>query len=333
MKKSNELETQLKIKDQQLVNKEAQLKDKNDENNALINKENKLKEDLKKITEEKNNLQEKTQKEISDIKEKLEKQKQELANQDRKLKEKEEAISTLEKENDKSKAELEKEKKKSKDVINENKQLDQKLKEATEKVKELEETINKTNETPKTDFPRLNRNTAHRRLILSQDDREARTSALAQNVPDNPERYNTAIAVLGINGYDSGKQYWEVGVAGRNCYAVGVAKESAQRKGILKYGPQSGYWVLLRKRDGQHVIIADNPVVLNLPDTPVIGVLVDFNGKVITFYDAERRQVIYKFSGNEFQGKLYPYIEACSDSSINDPPLIFKEVQSTKWLQ
>ncbi|XP_051556208.1 putative leucine-rich repeat-containing protein DDB_G0290503 isoform X2 [Myxocyprinus asiaticus] len=331
--KISELETQLKTKDQQLVNKEAQLKEKNDENNALINKQNKLNEDLKKITEEKNNLQEKTQKEISDLKEKFEKQKQELANQDRKLKEKDEAISALEKESDKTKAELEKEKNKYKDVINENKKLDQQVKEATEKVKILEEQIKQINETPKTDWPRLDQNTAHRRLILSQDDREARTSVLPQNVPNNPERYDIAIAALGKNGYDSGKQYWEIRVAGRNCYVVGVAKESAQRKGILTYGPRAGYWVLLRRRDGQHIAIADNPVVLNLPDTSVIGVLVDFNRKVITFYDAERRQVIYKFSGNEFQGKLHPFIETCSDSNINDPPLIFKEVQSTKWLQ
>lgn len=187
---------------------------------------------------------------------------------------------------------------------------------------------------PMPEWPRFDANTAHRRLIFSHDEKEARTSLLAQPVPNTPERYDTAIAALAKDGYNSGKHYWEIGVFGRNCYVVGAAKSSAQRKGILTYGPSAGHWVILKKRDGTLVAIADKQVQINIRVTPsVIGVQVDFKNKEVTFYDAEKKYEIFRFTGNELQGKIYPYIETCSDSNINDPPLILKKVQSIDWLK
>lgn len=185
---------------------------------------------------------------------------------------------------------------------------------------------------PMAEWPGFDANTAHRRLILSQDEKEARTSLLAQTVPNNPERYDTAVAVLAKDGYDSGKHYWEIGVVGRNCYVVGVAKSSAQRKGILTYGPSAGYWVILKKRDGALVAIDDKPVPIDPRGTPpAIGVQVDFKNKLVTFYNAGSKQEIYRFSGYGLQGKVYPYVETCSDT--NEPPVILKKVQSIDWLK
>lgn len=183
------------------------------------------------------------------------------------------------------------------------------------------------------EWPRLDRRTAHRRLILSEDEREARTSLLPQPVPNNPERYDTAIAALGRDGYDSGKHYWEVAVAGRNCYVVGVARESVQRKGLIHYSPKGGYWVILKKRDGRHIALADNPVLLQMAETTKIGVLVDFNNKLISFYDADKKRSVVQFTGIDIQETLYPYIETCSDSNINDPPLILMKAQSIDWIK
>lgn len=183
------------------------------------------------------------------------------------------------------------------------------------------------------EWPRLDPKTAHRRLVLSEDEREARTSLLPQSVPNNPERYDTAIAALGRDGYDSGRHYWEVEVAGRKCYVVGVARASAQRKGLIHYSPKGGYWVILKKRDGRHVALADNPVLLQMAETTTIGVLVDFKSKNITFYDADKKRSVCQFTGIEFVETLYPYIETCSDSNINDLPLILKKAQSTDWIK
>lgn len=184
---------------------------------------------------------------------------------------------------------------------------------------------------PTSEWPTFDAKTAHRRLILSQNEREARTSLLPQSVPDNPERYDTAIAALGKIGYDSEKHYWEIGVTGRNCYVVGAAKASAQRKGILKYGPAAGYWVIQKSRGSKLYAIADSQLQLNTDAPSIIGVQLDFKNNQVTFYNAERRFKIYSFDGNQLQGKIYPYVESCSGN--DEPPFILRQPQSTDWLK
>ncbi|XP_056600532.1 titin homolog isoform X2 [Triplophysa dalaica] len=327
-KKTNELETQLKTKKQQLANTEGVLKKMKDENDALVLKQDELNDNLRNLTDKKNNLQ----KHVSELNKKFQRQEEDLVEKERKLKQKDEDVSTLQKERDNSKAELEKEKNKYDKAINENKNLREiltKTKEEAEKLRKEEKEKLK----PVSEWPRLDRKTAHRRLVLSEDEREARTSLKPQPVPNNPERYDTAIAALGRDGFDSGRHYWEVEVAGRNCYVVGVARASAQRKGLIHYSPKGGYWVILRKRDGRHVALADTQVLLKIGETTKIGVLVDFNSKMIKFYDVDKKRSVCRFTDIEFLETVYPYIESCSDSDINDPPLILKKAQSTDWIK
>uniref|UniRef100_A0A671QVG2 Myosin-2 heavy chain-like n=1 Tax=Sinocyclocheilus anshuiensis TaxID=1608454 RepID=A0A671QVG2_9TELE len=238
--------------------------------------------------------------ELSDklnLKKQLKKQENALAEKDLYLKEKNEMIDILEKQRDNMKSELEK-------VKNKNRE-----------------------------WPKLDANTAHRRLVISQDEKEARTSLLPQPVPDTTERYDTAIAALGKDGYDSGKHYWEIGVNGKNCYVVGAARASAQRKGILTYGPSAGYWVILKNRASKLFAMADRKVQLNTDALSVIGVQLDFKNNKVTFYDVERKLEIFSFTGNVLQGKIHPYIETCSDTYLNEPSMILKQPQSTGWLK
>ncbi len=183
------------------------------------------------------------------------------------------------------------------------------------------------------EWPRFDANTAHRRLILSQDEKEARTSLFPRPVPDTPERYDTAIAALGKDGFDSGKHYWEIGVIGRNCYVVGAARASAQRKGILRYGPSAGYWVIQMNRGSKLFANADRHVHIQADAPSVIGVQLDFKNNKVIFYNAEKKLEIFSFTGNELQGKIHPYVETCSDTNLNEPPLILKKPQSTDWLK
>uniref|UniRef100_A0A672K8S3 B30.2/SPRY domain-containing protein n=1 Tax=Sinocyclocheilus grahami TaxID=75366 RepID=A0A672K8S3_SINGR len=186
---------------------------------------------------------------------------------------------------------------------------------------------------PTSEWPRFDANTAHRRLILSQDEKEARTSLFPQPVPDSLERYDTAIAVLGKDGFDSGKHYWEIGVIGRNCYVVGAARASAQRKGILRYGPSAGYWVIQKNRGSKLFASADRLVHLQAEEPSVIGVQLDFKNNKVTFYNAEKKLEIFSFTGTELQGEIHPFVETCSDTNLNEPPLILKKTQSTDWLK
>uniref|UniRef100_A0A673KPH0 Si:ch211-14a17.10 n=1 Tax=Sinocyclocheilus rhinocerous TaxID=307959 RepID=A0A673KPH0_9TELE len=257
----------------------------------------------------------------SDLEKTLEAKKQELAKKDQELQKKDNEVAALQKQYADTKAELKEEKNKLNGVINENEKLRQNLIETQKQVAKLEE------------WPKLDANTAHRRLVISQDEKEARTSLLPQPVPDTTERYDTAIAALGKDGYDSGKHYWEIGVNGKNCYVVGAARASAQRKGILTYGPSAGYWVILKNRAAKLFAMADRTVQLNTDALSVIGVQLDFKNNKVTFYDVERKLEIFSFTGNVLQGKIHPYIETCSDTYLNEPSLILKQPQSTGWLK
>ncbi|KAA0719510.1 Zinc-binding protein A33 [Triplophysa tibetana] len=314
-KKSNELETQLKTNEQQLANTEGVLKKTKDENDALVLKQDELKDDLKILTDKKNNLQE----HVFSLALRRE---EDLVEKERKLKQKDEDLSTLQKECNNSKTELEKEKNKydkkekpkpGKSMFFQSGSDLQKKKDHSATVRPVKTEIFLCVPTV-SEWPRLDRKTAHRRLVLSEDEREARTALEPQPVPNNPERYDTAIAALGRDGFDGGRHYWEVEVAGRNCYVVGVARASAQRKGLIHYSPKGGYWVILKKRDGRHVALADTPVLLKIAETTKIGVLVDFNSQIITFYDADKKRSVSQFTGIEFLETVYPYIESCSDS-------------------
>uniref|UniRef100_A0A673IHS6 Myosin-11-like n=1 Tax=Sinocyclocheilus rhinocerous TaxID=307959 RepID=A0A673IHS6_9TELE len=247
------------------------------------------------------------------LKEKLQKQERALTEKDWYLREKNEVIAALKKQQDNMKGELEKVENKNRAKCNQTKKMSVCV--------------------PTSEWPRFDADTAHRRLILSQDEKEARTSLFPQPVPDSPERYDTAIAVLGKDGFDSGKHYWEIGVIGRNCYVVGAARASAQRKGILRYGPSAGYWVIQKNRGSKLFANADRHVHLQAEEPSVIGVQLDFKNNKVTFYNAEKKLEIFIFTGNELQGEIHPFVETCSDTNLNEPPLILKKTQSTDWLK
>ncbi|KAJ8006455.1 hypothetical protein DPEC_G00107440, partial [Dallia pectoralis] len=56
----------------------------------------------------------------------------------------------------------------------------------------------------------LDPNTAHPVLLLSEDGKQVRAGNKRQNVPDNPERFDICINVLGKNGFLSGRSYYDV---------------------------------------------------------------------------------------------------------------------------
>uniref|UniRef100_A0A8C1IY53 Si:ch211-216p19.6 n=1 Tax=Cyprinus carpio TaxID=7962 RepID=A0A8C1IY53_CYPCA len=150
--------------------------------------------------------------------------------------------------------------------------------------------------------------TAHPKLFLSENDKQARYGETRQIVPDSPWRFDTCPSVLGKEGFSSGKLYFEVQVKGKTEWDLGVARESVNRKGIITLSPRNGLWTLWLRNGSEYKACDCLSVSLCLKVKPQkVGVYVDYEQGLVSFYDVESRSHIYSFTGQSFTEKLYPY--------------------------
>uniref|UniRef100_A0A672YIS5 Uncharacterized protein n=1 Tax=Sphaeramia orbicularis TaxID=375764 RepID=A0A672YIS5_9TELE len=68
-----------------------------------------------------------------------------------------------------------------------------------------------------------------------------------QHLPDNPERNTEYTNVHGSEGFNSGKHSWDVEVGDHPDWNIGLAKESADRKGETFASPEYGIWLVMLK--------------------------------------------------------------------------------------
>ncbi|XP_053485855.1 nuclear factor 7, ovary-like [Ictalurus furcatus] len=158
----------------------------------------------------------------------------------------------------------------------------------------------------------LDPDTAHPYLILSDDGKQVTCGDKRQDLPDNPERFNRCVCVLGKEGFSSGRFYYEVQVRGKTQWDLGVAQESINRKGMITPSPEDGYWCVWLRNETEYYALDSPPVSLSLKPAPQkVGVFVDYEEGLISFYDVDVKSHIYSFTGQTFTEKLYPYFSPC----------------------
>ncbi|XP_051754974.1 butyrophilin subfamily 1 member A1-like [Ctenopharyngodon idella] len=160
----------------------------------------------------------------------------------------------------------------------------------------------------------LDPDTAHESLILSDDGKQVRRGEKKQNVPGNPERFDKCGNVLGKQGFSSGRFYFEVQVKGKTDWDLGVAKESINRKGKITLSPENGYWTVRLRNGNQYSACAGTSVSLSLKVKPQkVGVFVDYEEGLVSFYNVESKSHIYSFTDHWFTDKLYPFLNPCTN--------------------
>ncbi|XP_062372487.1 E3 ubiquitin-protein ligase TRIM39-like [Sardina pilchardus] len=178
----------------------------------------------------------------------------------------------------------------------------------------------------------LDPDTAHPQLIVSEDGREVTYGDERLDVPDGPQRFDTFGSVLAHNALSSsGPIYWEVEVGDKTGWDIGVASEEANRKGAISFKPSEGYWALVLYGEGQYAALDDPRVSLPLQTKPrKVGVFVDRDEGLVSFYDAEVKGHIYSFTGCSFPKgmKLFPYFSPhLSNGQKNSEPLVISPVK------
>uniref|UniRef100_A0A8C2H4L3 E3 ubiquitin-protein ligase TRIM39-like n=1 Tax=Cyprinus carpio TaxID=7962 RepID=A0A8C2H4L3_CYPCA len=174
----------------------------------------------------------------------------------------------------------------------------------------------------------LDPDTANPYLILSDDGKQVSDGDIEQDVPENPKRFEDVSCVLAKEGFSSGRFYYEVQVKGKTEWDLGVVRESVQRKRDISSSPEDGLWSMILINQNQY-IACDNPaVIFSHTKTPEkVGVFVDYEEGLVSFYDVGSRSHIYSFTGQTFTEKLYPYFNpGDNDKGKNSNPLIISPV-------
>ncbi|XP_030200374.1 zinc finger protein RFP-like [Gadus morhua] len=177
----------------------------------------------------------------------------------------------------------------------------------------------------------LDPDTAYPRLILSEDGKQVHDGGVRKRLPDNPKRFILLGVVVTRQSFSSGRFYFEVQVKDKTGWWLGVARESIDRRGGTMRTPENGYWTLLYYQD--ELVFRDDPAV-RLPlraGLQKVGVFVDYDEGLVSFYDVEARVHLYSATGCTFSEPLYPLLGPGSRvyESNNSAPLIISPVNQT----
>ncbi|XP_059826994.1 butyrophilin subfamily 3 member A3-like isoform X1 [Hypanus sabinus] len=153
---------------------------------------------------------------------------------------------------------------------------------------------------------KLDTETAHRQLEISKDQKSVRLTNSQTDVPENEERFTAWECVLGSDEFTSGKHYWEVEVAGNHKWSLGIAGESANRKGDLTLKPKNKFWSIGQNEKEIHANDNDKSNISYQEIPRKIGVYLDYDTGVVSFYDANTKSFLYTFN-EKFSEKLYPF--------------------------
>ncbi|CAM5158685.1 unnamed protein product [Eretmochelys imbricata] len=157
----------------------------------------------------------------------------------------------------------------------------------------------------------LDPDTAHPQLVLSEDGKSVRWGNTRQRLPNNPERFDTELWVLGCEGFTAGRHCWEVEAEGGRYWAVGVARESVGRKGGISCSPEGGIWAVgWDWCEGQFRALTSPATPLTLSRAPSrIRVCLDCGRGQVTFIDAGAEAPIFTFPPGSVPGeRIRPWL-------------------------
>ncbi|XP_064817378.1 zinc finger protein RFP-like [Oncorhynchus masou masou] len=137
-------------------------------------------------------------------------------------------------------------------------------------------------------IPRLDPDTAHPKLLISEENRKVSYSEVQQAYPEQGARFSSFPQVLASKPLEGGRVYWEVEVEeDEGKWKVGVCEGQIGRKGQkdtcrIGFNPYS--WCLLSEK-GQIEALHDKVAVpVEVDGLERVGVFLDFEEGSLSFY-------------------------------------------------
>ncbi|XP_077187076.1 E3 ubiquitin-protein ligase TRIM7-like [Paroedura picta] len=154
----------------------------------------------------------------------------------------------------------------------------------------------------------LDPDTAHPILILSEDLKSVTAGKKAQALPNNPERFDCRGVILGREGFSGGRHFWEVLLGNEEEWSLGVARKSVERKGPFHTSPKKGVWAVGKWGDRYWAYEDLYRGLTSRGELKRIRVCLNYAADRVAFFDADRGDLLYEFSGAASSGEtLLPF--------------------------
>ncbi|XP_041068296.1 nuclear factor 7, brain-like [Carcharodon carcharias] len=153
----------------------------------------------------------------------------------------------------------------------------------------------------------LDPDTAHPKLILSDNWTSVRFGDIKQQVPDKAGRFLNWHIALASQGFKTGRHLWEVEVGKNSTWAVGVAKNSVPRKKDFSPEPKSGVWALWRLKEEYTTLMSPRTALPIRTKPQKLCVYLDYESGQVSLYDADDMSHLYTFT-DRFTEKVYPFL-------------------------
>ncbi|XP_040900803.1 E3 ubiquitin-protein ligase TRIM21-like [Toxotes jaculatrix] len=176
--------------------------------------------------------------------------------------------------------------------------------------------------------------TANDLLLFSEDFKQVHTSHIWWFGNDVLHKFNRYAYVLGKKGFSEGRFYYEVQAKRKTGWDLGVARESLLGKKTFTPNPRNGVWIIRLRNNTKCTALNNAPVNLSLVKKPErVGVFVDYEKRLVSFYDVDTASLIYSFTDCMFSNKIYPFFSpGPPEDGINGAPLVLSPCKkSTMW--
>uniref|UniRef100_A0A668AJM5 B30.2/SPRY domain-containing protein n=1 Tax=Myripristis murdjan TaxID=586833 RepID=A0A668AJM5_9TELE len=168
----------------------------------------------------------------------------------------------------------------------------------------------------------LDRHTAHRKLLLSEDNRKVTVVTGEQPYPDHPNRFDHWTQLLCCNGL-TGRCYWEVEWKGQVSIAVTCGGIRRERVGDdSRLGDNDKSWRLDCTDHSYCVCHNKTPAAIHAPSSSRVGVYLDWPAGSLSFYRISSDTLIHLHTfTSTFTQPLYPAFGLDFGSSVSLCPM------------